>query len=84
LGKTSKEVFIRVRFFVAGAAMESPRQTRLLLSCREAADALRISERTLYDLTARGKLHAVRIGKRKNYLLADIEAFVKQNEVRHA
>jgi excisionase family DNA binding protein len=36
----------------------------LLLTCREAARALRVSERTLWSLTKRGDVCAVRIGQR--------------------
>ena len=47
-----------------------------LLRPREAADWLKISERTLWSLTQRGELPAVRIGRSVRYELADLIQFV--------
>ncbi len=41
-----------------------PKQFRLALNPREAADALGISERTLMDLVARNEIPCTRIGRR--------------------
>ncbi len=48
-----------------------------LLRPREAADWLKVSERTLWSLTQRGRLTAVRIGRSVRYDLADLVAFVE-------
>jgi len=45
----------------------TPSETKLLLSAREAAKALSISERTLYSRTADGTLPCVRLGCRRLY-----------------
>ena len=44
---------------------------------REAAEWLKISERSLWSLTQRGELAAVRIGRSVRYDLADLIAFVE-------
>jgi excisionase family DNA binding protein len=49
---------------------------RLLLSPREAAAALSISERTLWALTKAGRIRAVRIGRSVRYHVADLEAYI--------
>lgn len=49
---------------------------RLLLTAREAADALAISMRTLYTLTKTGQLAAVRIGRGVRYAKDDLEKFI--------
>jgi excisionase family DNA binding protein len=48
----------------------------LLLTCREAARLLAVCEKTLWNLTRRGELPAVRIGGAKRYSLADLQAFI--------
>jgi excisionase family DNA binding protein len=55
---------------------ESPARPVLLLSQRDAAHALNLSERTLFTLRAQGKLRAVRIGKAVKYDLEELRAFV--------
>lgn len=47
-----------------------------LLSAKETAAALGVSQRTLYNLTRAGKLPAVRIGRRVLYRPADVEAYI--------
>lgn len=47
-----------------------------LLRPREAAEWLKISERTLWTLNQRGELPAVRIGRNVRYDLADLIEFV--------
>jgi excisionase family DNA binding protein len=51
--------------------------TDRLLRPREAAQWLKISERSLWSLTQRGELPAVRIGRSVRYDLADLVAFVE-------
>jgi len=62
----------------------SPPIGRLLLSAREAAKMLAISERTLWSITApRGPLPCVRIGRVVRYDLRDLQAFINsRKEVR--
>jgi excisionase family DNA binding protein len=49
---------------------------KLLLTPREAAKALSLCEKTLWTLTRRGELPAVRIGRAVRYDLADLRAFI--------
>lgn len=50
----------------------------LLLTARQAAEALAVSERTLWGLTVpRGELPAVHIGRAVRYAVADIEAWIE-------
>jgi hypothetical protein len=53
-------------------------ETRVqLLDAQQAAAALNISERTLWDLEApRGPIPLVRIGRRKMFDVRDLQAFV--------
>jgi len=53
---------------------------RLLITAREAAAALAISERTLWELTHCGKLPALRIGRAVRYRPADLEKWVEQQQ----
>lgn len=46
---------------------------RLLLTTKQAADALAISERKLWELTNCGTIRAVRIGKAVRYATATLE-----------
>jgi excisionase family DNA binding protein len=55
----------------------SPAGARLLLTPREAAGALSVCEKTLWSLTKRGELPAVRIGRSVRYDLADLRAFIE-------
>ena len=54
-------------------------QAPTLLTRREAAAILRISERMLFTLTKRGDVPCVRIGRSVKYRPSDIAAFVEQN-----
>jgi excisionase family DNA binding protein len=49
---------------------------RMLLTPRQAARALAISEKTLYNLTRAGKIVAVRDGRLVRYALADLQAWI--------
>jgi excisionase family DNA binding protein len=52
------------------------REPSHLLTAREAAALLRISERTLWTLTKQGKIKATRIQRRVLYSLACLQLFV--------
>lgn len=55
--------------------------TPLLLTQREAAKALSISERTLYTLRKGGLIRAVRIGIGGwRYSIAELERFIRERE----
>jgi excisionase family DNA binding protein len=58
-------------------------QRRVLLTVREAATALAISERTLWELTHRGGLPCVRIGRSVRYVQADLDAWIAAQRVQH-
>jgi excisionase family DNA binding protein len=49
---------------------------KLLLTAPEAAKALAIGQRKLWELTNRGIIRAVRIGRAVRYDLRDLEAFI--------
>jgi len=51
---------------------------RLLISPKDAAKLMCISERTLWTLTATGKLPCVKIGKIKRYAVRDLNIFITQ------
>lgn len=52
---------------------ESP---KLLLTAREAAASLSISERSLWSLTNQGILRCVRIGRSVRYAVDDLREFI--------
>jgi len=54
----------------------------LLLSAREAAKALSISERTLYSRTADGTLPCVRLGGRRLYDPRALTAWIDRQQER--
>jgi excisionase family DNA binding protein len=53
---------------------------QLLLTARDAAKALAISERTLWTLTNRGDVPVVRLGRSVRYDPDDLRAFVKRSK----
>ena len=53
---------------------------RLLLTIREAATALSICERTLWQLTKDGEIPSVRFGRNVRYNLATLEEWVSKRE----
>jgi excisionase family DNA binding protein len=55
---------------------------KLLLAPADAADALSISERTLWQLTKNGEILAVAIGRLTRYRVRDLQAFVAGIPVR--
>ncbi|MDZ4848510.1 MAG: helix-turn-helix domain-containing protein [Pirellulaceae bacterium] len=50
----------------------------LLLSTREAARRLSISERTLWTLTDRGEIRCIRMGTAKRYPIIELERFIER------
>jgi excisionase family DNA binding protein len=59
----------------AGAVAQPP---RLLLTALEAAQALRISERKLWDLTApRGPIRVVRLGRSVRYPVDELRRWIE-------
>jgi excisionase family DNA binding protein len=55
-----------------------------LLSQREAAEILSLSEQTVRRLTREGRLPAVRIGASVRYREADLETFIETHAVAAA
>ena len=55
-----------------------------LLRPREAAQWLKISERTLWTLTQRGDVAAIRFGRSVRYAVSDLIAFVQSRRTREA
>lgn len=54
-------------------------KTPLLLSSRDAAKTLAVSERTLFSLVKEGRVKSVRVGQRcVRYDVRDLEAFIDQ------
>jgi len=58
----------------------TPSIARILVTPREAARALSICEKTLWSLTKRGELPAVKIGRSVRYNLADLQLLVNQRK----
>ena len=58
---------------------QSAIRTRLM-TAREAAKYLNISERTLWALSNGGELPRVQIGRAVRYDAADLEAFINSNK----
>ncbi len=50
----------------------------LLLSSREAAKALSISERTLFALAERGELHKIHVGRAVRYSVNDLKSWIEK------
>jgi excisionase family DNA binding protein len=55
--------------------------TKLLLTPREAARMLSICEKTLWSLTKRGEIPAVRIGRAVRYDPRDLAAWIKSAKI---
>jgi excisionase family DNA binding protein len=53
----------------------------LLLTPREAAGVLRISERLLWELTDRGDIASVRIHRLVRYSPADLQAWIEHSKI---
>jgi excisionase family DNA binding protein len=54
----------------------------LLLTTPQAARSLAISERTLWDLTKRGEIPVVRIGRSVRYDPEDLKAWIDRQKER--
>lgn len=52
----------------------------LLLTVREAADVLRVSERTLWSLTNSGELPSVRVGRSVRYDQNDLADWIESRK----
>jgi excisionase family DNA binding protein len=63
-------------FDVPANPLSGTTNIRLLLTPREAAMALAISERSLWDLTRRGVIRRVRLGRSVRYSLDDLRSFI--------
>jgi excisionase family DNA binding protein len=48
----------------------------LLLTPREVAEALRISERSLWTITRRGEIASIRVGRLVRYSPADVQSWI--------
>lgn len=55
----------------------------LLVTAREAARALAVSQRTLWGLTARGDLACVRIGRAVRYDVEDLKVFINRRKEKN-
>jgi excisionase family DNA binding protein len=53
---------------------------KLLLTTKEASQALAVSEKTLFNHTKSGKIPVVRIGRSVRYDPEDLKAFVQQQK----
>lgn len=64
------------------SAIETPAAgPRLLITFREAARILSVSEKTLWTLTKRGAIPAVRVGVRNvRYSVAALERWIEEQE----
>jgi excisionase family DNA binding protein len=61
-------------------APATPAAEPLLLTAREAAAALAISERTLWQLTKDGAVRCVRLGRAVRYDRRDLIALIEQRK----
>jgi len=62
-------------------ATTGPAVERLLVN-REAAAMLSVSERTLWELTKRGVIECVRVGRSVRYSRAALAAFIERGGAR--
>lgn len=53
---------------------------KLLLTAKEAAQSLAISERTLWELTRRGEIPRLKIGASVRYDLRDLQAWIDKKK----
>ncbi|WP_428937284.1 helix-turn-helix domain-containing protein [Fontivita pretiosa] len=64
----------------SGFSAARPAPPRLLLTPREAAAALAISERSLWNLAQTGQVRRLKIGRAVRYDVRDIEAFIARRK----
>ena len=63
-----------------GSQKDRPEEAKLLLSIRETAKCIGVSEKTLWTLTApRGPIPAIRFGRAVRYSPDDLRAWIKQS-----
>lgn len=66
----------------SGQSAALPRPEQILLTAREAAKALRISEKTLWSMTVpRGPIPSVRLGRSVRYVVDDLRHAVSQTKI---
>ena len=53
---------------------------KLLLTAKQAAQSLAISERTLWELTRRGEIPRLKIGAAVRYDLRDLQAWIDKKK----
>ena len=58
------------------------RREPLLVTSREAARMLAVSERTLWGLADRGEIPRIRIGRAVRYDVRDLDAWIQHNKAR--
>jgi len=63
--------------FLSPTSVPTP---KLLLTIREAAEALSVCAKTVSNLTRRGELPVVRIGSAVRYDLADLQTFIDRRK----
>jgi excisionase family DNA binding protein len=61
-----------------GEETGGPSLPRLLLTPRQAAEALAVCPRTLWGLTSRGELRCVRVGRAVRYAISDLVDYVNR------
>lgn len=61
--------------------MKSSPVTPLLVTAREAAAMLAISERTLFSITASGELSRVQLRRAVRYSVEDLRAYIDRQRV---
>lgn len=59
---------------------DTPANAPKLLTARDAAKALAVCEKTLWNLTERGEISAVRIGRSVRYDPADLTRWVERSK----
>ena len=53
---------------------------RLLLTSRQAAEALQISERKLWSMQASGEMPHIRLGRSVRYPVADLQQWIEERK----
>ena len=60
--------------------MNEPSPVKLLLTPRQAAAALQLSERTLWELARRGEIQRLKINSSVRFDIKDLEAFIAKKK----
>jgi excisionase family DNA binding protein len=60
------------------AKLNGASENQLLLTAREAARRLAVSERTLWTLTDAGEIRCIRMGAAKRYPIVELERFIER------